>query len=62
VDVTNTGDRVTRTTHYRLLVVGGGKAGKTLAMDRARAGWRVAMVEQAPEMIGGTCINLPPRR
>lgn len=43
---------------YRLLVVGGGKGGKTLAMDRARAGWRVAMVERTPEMIGGTCINL----
>ena len=49
---------MTTTAHYRLLVVGGGKAGKTLAMDRARAGWRVAMVEQSPEMIGGTCINL----
>lgn len=49
---------MTTTAHYQLLVVGGGKAGKTLAMDRARAGWRVAMVEQAPEMIGGTCINL----
>jgi pyruvate/2-oxoglutarate dehydrogenase complex dihydrolipoamide dehydrogenase (E3) component len=42
---------------YQLLVVAGGKGGKTLAMDMARAGWRVAMVEQAPEMIGGTCIN-----
>ncbi|MFF3562520.1 dihydrolipoyl dehydrogenase family protein [Streptomyces sp. NPDC002574] len=39
-----------------LLVVGGGKAGKTLAMDRARAGQRVAMVERG--MIGGTCINV----
>jgi pyruvate/2-oxoglutarate dehydrogenase complex dihydrolipoamide dehydrogenase (E3) component len=39
-----------------LLVVGGGKAGKSLAMDAARAGHRVAMVERA--MIGGTCINV----
>lgn len=39
-----------------LLVVGGGKAGKSLAMDAARAGQRVAMVERA--MIGGTCINV----
>jgi pyruvate/2-oxoglutarate dehydrogenase complex dihydrolipoamide dehydrogenase (E3) component len=39
-----------------LLVVGGGKAGKTLAMDRAKAGRRVAMVERG--MIGGSCINV----
>ncbi|WP_225850782.1 NAD(P)/FAD-dependent oxidoreductase [Streptomyces sp. HPF1205] len=39
-----------------LLVVGGGKAGKTLAMDFARASRRVVMVERG--MIGGTCINV----
>lgn len=39
-----------------LLVVGGGKAGKSLAMDRAKAGWRVVMVER--DKIGGTCINV----
>jgi pyruvate/2-oxoglutarate dehydrogenase complex dihydrolipoamide dehydrogenase (E3) component len=39
-----------------LLVVGGGKAGKSLAMDMARAGQKVAMVERS--MIGGTCINV----
>jgi probable pyridine nucleotide-disulfide oxidoreductase len=39
-----------------LLVVGGGKAGKSLAMDRAKAGWSVAMVER--DKIGGTCINV----
>ncbi|MGR6973621.1 dihydrolipoyl dehydrogenase family protein [Streptomyces cynarae] len=39
-----------------LLVIGGGKAGKTLAMDAARAGQRVVMVERG--MIGGTCINV----
>lgn len=43
---------------YDLLVVGGGKGGKTLAMDMARAGRRVAMVKRTPQMIGGTCINL----
>jgi pyruvate/2-oxoglutarate dehydrogenase complex dihydrolipoamide dehydrogenase (E3) component len=43
---------------FQLLVVAGGKGGKTLAMDMAHAGWRVAMVERSPEMIGGTCINL----
>jgi probable pyridine nucleotide-disulfide oxidoreductase len=39
-----------------LLVVGGGKAGKSLAMDRAKVGWKVAMVER--DKIGGTCINV----
>jgi pyruvate/2-oxoglutarate dehydrogenase complex dihydrolipoamide dehydrogenase (E3) component len=39
-----------------LLVIGGGKAGKSLAMDRARVGWKVAMVER--DKIGGTCINV----
>ncbi|WP_208322596.1 FAD-dependent oxidoreductase [Salinibacterium sp. ZJ454] len=41
---------------FDLLVVGGGKAGKTLAMDRAKAGQNVAMIERA--MIGGSCINV----
>lgn len=31
---------------YDLIVLGGGKAGKTLAMDQAKAGKRVAMVER----------------
>ncbi|HLS24369.1 MAG TPA: FAD-dependent oxidoreductase [Beutenbergiaceae bacterium] len=39
-----------------LLVIGGGKAGKSLAMDRAKAGWSVVMVER--DKIGGTCINV----
>ncbi|WUH88948.1 FAD-dependent oxidoreductase [Streptomyces sp. NBC_00433] len=39
-----------------LLVFGGGKGGKTLAMDTARAGRNVAMVERG--MIGGSCINV----
>jgi pyruvate/2-oxoglutarate dehydrogenase complex dihydrolipoamide dehydrogenase (E3) component len=39
-----------------LLVIGGGKAGKSLAMDGAKAGWKVAMVER--DKIGGTCINV----
>ncbi|MFD9655786.1 dihydrolipoyl dehydrogenase family protein [Streptomyces mirabilis] len=47
-------DRITE--DVDLLVVGGGKAGKTLAMDWARSGRRVAMVERG--MIGGTCINV----
>ncbi len=39
-----------------LLVLGGGKAGKSLAMDRAKAGWSVAMVER--DKSGGTCNNV----
>ena len=41
---------------FDILVLGGGKAGKTLAMDQARAGRRVALVEAG--MIGGSCINV----
>ena len=39
-----------------VLIVGGGKAGKTLAADLARAGRRVMLVERG--MVGGTCINV----
>ena len=39
-----------------LLVVGGGKAGKSLAMLRAKKGDRVVMVER--DKVGGTCINV----
>jgi pyruvate/2-oxoglutarate dehydrogenase complex dihydrolipoamide dehydrogenase (E3) component len=39
-----------------LLIVGGGKARKSLAMDRAKAGWKVAIAER--DKIGGTCINV----
>jgi probable pyridine nucleotide-disulfide oxidoreductase len=35
-----------------LLVVDGGKAGKSLAMDRAKAGWTVAMVERDNSRMG----------
>jgi pyruvate/2-oxoglutarate dehydrogenase complex dihydrolipoamide dehydrogenase (E3) component len=42
--------------NVELLVIGGGKAGKSLAMDLAAAGQSVAMVERG--MIGGTCINV----
>ncbi|GGO27051.1 dihydrolipoyl dehydrogenase family protein [Micromonospora parathelypteridis] len=45
-----------RPEEFDLLVVGGGKAGKTLSMDVARSGQRVAMVERG--MIGGSCINV----
>src|SRR4051812_28816063 len=50
------GEVMTEIEDVELLVVGGGKAGKSLAMDRAKAGWKVAMVER--DKIGGTCINV----
>lgn len=49
-------DTSTEVEEVDLLIIGGGKAGKSLAMDRAQAGWSVAMVER--DKIGGTCINV----
>ncbi|WP_150539332.1 FAD-dependent oxidoreductase [Actinobacillus vicugnae] len=40
------------------LVIGFGKAGKTLAADLAKAGQSVILVEQSEAMYGGTCINI----
>ena len=45
-------------THADVLVIGFGKAGKTIAMNRAEHGDRVILVEQSPKMYGGTCINI----
>lgn len=45
-------------THYDLLVIGFGKAGKTLAGKLAAAGKQVALVERDAAMYGGTCINI----
>ncbi|UTH02753.1 FAD-containing oxidoreductase [Macrococcoides canis] len=44
--------------NYDLLVIGFGKAGKTLAAWAGKSGKRVAVVEQSKEMYGGTCINI----
>lgn len=41
---------------FELLVIGGGKGGKTLAAEWARAGRSVALVERG--LIGGSCINV----
>ena len=43
---------------FDLLVLGFGKAGKTLAGKLAAAGQKVALVEENPAMFGGTCINI----
>ena len=41
-----------------LLVIGWGKAGKTLARGQALAGRKVVLVEVDQQMVGGTCINV----
>ncbi|KUZ59019.1 FAD-dependent oxidoreductase [Burkholderia ubonensis] len=44
------------TKRYEYLFLGGGKGGKSLAMEMARRGKRVAVIERG--MIGGSCINV----
>lgn len=41
-----------------VLVIGWGKAGKTLAGALGRAGRSVTLVEESADMVGGTCINI----
>ena len=43
---------------YDMIVIGFGKAGKTLAAKLAKQGKHVALVEKSAEMYGGTCINV----
>lgn len=40
------------------LIIGFGKAGKTLAVALTKAGKQVILVEKSPLMYGGTCINI----
>lgn len=40
------------------IVIGFGKAGKTLAYRLAQAGQHVTVIEEDPQMFGGTCINV----
>ncbi|WP_109483870.1 FAD-dependent oxidoreductase [Paraburkholderia sp. C35] len=42
--------------HFEYVFLGGGKGGKTLAMELAQAGHKVAVIERG--MIGGSCINI----
>lgn len=44
--------------HYQAIIIGFGKAGKTLAVSLAKEGWKVALIEQSQQMYGGTCINI----
>ena len=46
------------TKHYDIVVLGFGKAGKTLAAKFGSMGKSVAMIEENPLMYGGTCINI----
>lgn len=46
------------TQQFDALIIGFGKAGKTLAVALANAGKKVALVERSPKMYGGTCINI----
>ncbi|TDQ57386.1 pyruvate/2-oxoglutarate dehydrogenase complex dihydrolipoamide dehydrogenase (E3) component [Mesocricetibacter intestinalis] len=44
--------------HYDLIVIGFGKAGKTLAAKLGSQGKKVAIIEKSDKMYGGTCINI----
>ena len=48
----------TQTLAADLLIIGWGKAGKTLAKDLGGRGRRVVLVERDDSLIGGSCINV----
>jgi len=43
---------------YQVIVLGGGKGGKTLAIELGQNGVKTALIERSAEMIGGSCINV----
>ena len=43
---------------YDAIIIGFGKAGKTLAAELSTRGWQVAVVERSSMMYGGTCPNI----
>ena len=43
---------------YDLIVIGFGKAGKTLAAKLSKMGKSVVLIEKDENMYGGTCINV----
>lgn len=43
---------------YDAIIIGFGKAGKTLAAELGTRGWDVAIIERSDKMYGGTCINI----
>lgn len=44
--------------HFKNIIIGFGKAGKTLAGTLAKHGEEVLVIEKDPKMYGGTCINV----
>ena len=46
------------TEKYEVIVIGGGKGGKTLAIELGQKGIKTALIERSAEMIGGSCINV----
>ena len=44
--------------NYEMIIIGFGKAGKTLAKYFAKKGKKIAMIEKDSMMYGGTCINI----
>lgn len=44
--------------HYKNLIIGFGKGGKTLAAYLSSTGEEVAIIEKSKKMYGGTCINI----
>ena len=43
---------------FDAIIIGFGKAGKTLAGFLAKKGEKVALIERSEKMYGGTCINI----
>ena len=43
---------------YDAIIIGFGKAGKTLAAELSNRGWQVAVVDRSSMMYGGTCPNI----
>lgn len=43
--------------HYENLIIGFGKAGKTLAVYLAKHNKQVALIERSEKMYGGSCIS-----
>lgn len=43
---------------YDAIIIGFGKAGKTLAAELSNRGWQVAVMERSSMMYGGTCPNI----
>ena len=43
---------------YDAIIIGFGKAGKTLAAELSNRGWQVAVIERSDMMYGGSCPNI----